>query len=672
MIKKRFFKGFITLISTLLVVLALVTFSVAGVTIIDSRGRQIIFDSPPQRVVSTSPAATEIICNLGVADALVGVNFHDSLPRQKNGKIIVGGFSHPNLEVIENLNPDLVFVSDYQAETIAALEKLRIKTVCLDANSYDQAMENIQLVADIFAIPEQGKKMIAEIQDRVDLIAEKVSRIDPLERKRVFRLMGRERVMTPTANSLLNHLVVLAGGIPMAPEGDGTVTDISLEQWQLFNPQVVFGCGGDREAAKNNFDMPGWKDVDAVKNNRILYFPCALTCRVASYTGYFVEWLAASIYNEEFFKSDNQVYPDAELTGEPVFINQSVVKESWRKTSRIADFKHKTLVVDFTAPQDVLSTLEGFKTGVTTVANHYLPPPSWSAPHGKDLESFTSRILKTLGRNPATSAMLMTGANMDNLTITDKEYKEMKATALVTAGATSNAQRASRSTGYFYEPGTINIILITNMELTPRAMARAIISITEGKSAAMADLDIRSSDDPLNLQATGTGTDNIIVVKGQGKPLDSVGGHTKMGELIAKAVYDGVKQAIFLQNGILASRDIFQRLDERNISLHTLAESSDCQWDKTQTSTMAAKLEALLLQPEYAGLVEQAFALCDARERGLLNNLSAFSFTVNAAAQTIAKKPVDQITAFESTSFLPDPLKMVFNALMSGILLGQN
>ncbi|MDY0221704.1 MAG: adenosylcobinamide amidohydrolase [Desulfobacterium sp.] len=361
---------------------------------------------------------------------------------------------------------------------------------------------------------------------------------------------------------------------------------------------------------------------------------------------------------------------DAELSSEPVTINQGVVKGSWRKTCRIGDFKHKTLVVDFTSPQDILSTLEGFKTGVTTVANHYLPPPSWNMSHDRDLGSFTSRILETVGRAPASSALLMTGADMDNLTITDKQYKGMRATALVTAGVSSNAQRASRSTGFFYEPGTINIILITNMELTPRAMARAVISITEGKSAALADLDIRSSDDPLNLQATGTGTDNIIVVKGQGRPLDSVGGHTKMGELMAKAVYDGVKQAIFLQNGILPGRNIFQRLDERNISIHALAQSSDCQWDKTQTSKIAAKLEVLLLQPEYAGLVEQAFALCDARERGLLNDLSAFSATVNAAARKIAKRPVERITAFKATSFLPEPLEMVFNALMSGIFLG--
>jgi len=91
--------------------------------------------------------------------------------------------------------------------------------------------------------------------------------------------------------------------------------------------------------------------------------------------------------------------------------------------------------------------------------------------------------------------------------------------ALVTAGVKSNAVRMSADEGRFYEPGTINIILLPNMKLTLRAMARAIISATEAKTAALMDLDIRSSYSSSMHRATGTGTDNIIVVEGKGRIL---------------------------------------------------------------------------------------------------------------------------------------------------------
>jgi len=59
----------------------------------------------------------------------------------------------------------------------------------------------------------------------------------------------------------------------------------------------------------------------------------------------------------------------------------------------------------------------------------------------------------------------------------------MEILALVTAGVKSNAVRMSKDTGRYYEPGTINIILLPNMKLTSRAMTRAIISATEAKTA---------------------------------------------------------------------------------------------------------------------------------------------------------------------------------------------
>ncbi|MFK5952322.1 MAG: helical backbone metal receptor [Desulfobacterium sp.] len=664
MMKKKFSMA---ALKAMAMILIMVTGATADVDITDTRGRQIHFDAPPVRAVSIVPSTTEVICNLGAADALAGVTYHSALPRQKNDKPIVGGFSSPDIEKIKALHPDVVFVSSFQQKTIDKLETLGIKTVCLDITSYDQGMKNIEILADIFNKAHQGKEILSAIEGDLAVIAAKLDKLKGKERKRVFRLMGRDTVMTPTADAFLNQLVIRAGGIPMAPAGDGMVTEVSLEQWQQFNPQLIYGCGDDKKAAEKYFDQDGWKDVDAVKNHNILYFPCELTCRVSSYTGYFVQWLAASIYNEEFSQPDNQVFPDEILKTEPIPIPLDLVKESQRVTSRLADFKQKTLVIDFKTPQAVLSTLEGFKTGITTVANHYLPPPAWNMAHTTDMDKVTARILTTVKRDPSTSALLMTGANMDHLTVTEKKYKEMRVTAVITAGVSSNAQRASRSTGFYYDPGTINIIIMTNRKLSPRAMTRAIICVTEGKSAAMADLDIRSTDDPLHLQATGTGTDNIIVVQGDGAPIKGAGGHTKLGELIAKAVYDGVKQAVFLQNGIAAHRNVFQRLEERHISLHTLARSSDCQCSETKDSTMASELERLLLMPEYAGVVEQAFALCDAMERGQVGDISAFSSLVLGLARDIAQAPIDVLTDFSSTRFLPKPLELTFNALMTGV-----
>ena len=242
----------------------------------------------------------------------------------------------------------------------------------------------------------------------------------------------------------------------------------------------------------------------------------------------------------------------------------------------------------------------------------------------------------------------------------------MKVYALVTAGVKSNAVRMSADEGRFYEPGTINIILLSNMKLTPRAMTRAIISATEAKTAALQDLDIRSSYTPLIHQATGTGTDNIIVVSGKGIRIDNAGGHTKMGELIAKAVYGAVQEAVYRQNGIIAGRNIFQRLRDRKISLSGLISMDGCESDIGKYDPVKA-LEEILLQPRYAGFIESSFAISDDYERGLIHDLSFFRLRCKDIAGEIAGEKIENMTDFITDKDMPQALRMALNSILNGL-----
>ncbi|TFG44832.1 MAG: cobalamin biosynthesis protein CbiZ, partial [Dehalococcoidia bacterium] len=91
--------------------------------------------------------------------------------------------------------------------------------------------------------------------------------------------------------------------------------------------------------------------------------------------------------------------------------------------------------------------------------------------------------------------------------------------------------------------GTINIIVLTSAKLGQAALASAFITITEAKTAALQDLDVRSSYNP-QWQATGTSTYQISVISGDGDECYHVSGQVKLGELIARAVTRGVTEAI--------------------------------------------------------------------------------------------------------------------------------
>ena len=336
--------------------------------------------------------------------------------------------------------------------------------------------------------------------------------------------------------------------------------------------------------------------------------------------------------------------------------------------STIFDVRHKTLLINFDRPLSAMSTLEGPRQNLTTIGNHYSPPQFWAVGHHMGLEAIREHILNVLNLSADRASLLITGADMDNLAVKKAAFQDMTVYALVTGGVKSNAVRMGRDEGLYYELGTINVIIMANVKLTPRAMTRAIISATEAKSAAMQDLDVRSSQNSLNWQATGTGTDNIIVVQGTGPEVDNAGGHSKLGELIARAVYDGVLEAVYRQNGLFAQRNIFQRLQERGLDLHGLLSESHCPCQGT-LSQQVGDLQNLLLEPRYAGFLEASMALSDAWQRGLISDLDFYKDQSRHLAEEIAGCKIEDWTGLASSwPEMPPALALALESLMNGLI----
>ena len=77
-------------------------------TVTDDYGRTVVIPAHPQRVVSLSPAVTEIIYALGADSLLVGRTDFCEYPAEALQIPTVGGISNLNIEKILSLNPDLV------------------------------------------------------------------------------------------------------------------------------------------------------------------------------------------------------------------------------------------------------------------------------------------------------------------------------------------------------------------------------------------------------------------------------------------------------------------------------------------------------------------------------------------------------------------------------------
>jgi iron complex transport system ATP-binding protein len=148
----------------------------------------------------------------------------------------------------------------------------------------------------------------------------------------------------------------------------------------------------------------------------------------------------------------------------------------------------------------------------------------------------------------------MTAVSLDRLMVCREQEEDLWVEGFFTVGVT-NAVRAGEPIGLAERrcvpqgAGTINIILITNASLTVSAMITAVQVATESKTAALLEAGVPSWTGRPG--ATGTGTDAVVVVGGDGPFMRYSGTHTMIGALIGRLVGRAVAKAVGNPAGLL-------------------------------------------------------------------------------------------------------------------------
>jgi adenosylcobinamide hydrolase len=225
-----------------------------------------------------------------------------------------------------------------------------------------------------------------------------------------------------------------------------------------------------------------------------------------------------------------------------------------RPTSLVTTFtvRHETLMIDLGKQRTILSSAPrgGGLVRARYILNHQVPtdlvqPVTIPRPTSKrvwgDPSRYLGRLATDLGMGSQCVA-LMTAVSLKDLVILREESADIWVEGFFTVGV-SNAVRAGEPNGAAERDaecsslGTINIVLITNARLAIPAMVGAVQVATESKTATLLAESVPGYG---GQSATGTGTDAIVIVNGEGPAHRYSGTHTKMGELIGRVVARGV------------------------------------------------------------------------------------------------------------------------------------
>ncbi len=210
------------------------------------------------RVVSLSPAMTEIIYALDAEASLVGVTTLCDYPPQARNKPKVGDFSNPSLERIMGLHPTLVIVHLPEQRRIQdRLERFDVDIFASETRTLADMYAEIRKLGMLLNRSQQAESLVHAMQ--ADL-----QPISPALKKRVYIELSPRPLITVGAGSFLNELIELAGGQNIFSDLDKDYPIVQQEEVIRRNPEIILVLHPVAVGSRT-----GWENVDALKYDRV-------------------------------------------------------------------------------------------------------------------------------------------------------------------------------------------------------------------------------------------------------------------------------------------------------------------------------------------------------------------------------------------------------------------
>jgi iron complex transport system substrate-binding protein len=273
-------------------------------TVTDDEGTEVTIEALPERIVSLTPATTEIVLTMGSEGTLVGGTDSDDYPPEAvDLPDVVQGITVLTEQIID-LEPDLVLAGGNGFTPPAEIQRLRdlgIPVVVVYAATVDDVLADFTLVGEAIGSDDAAADMVEATTTR---ITDVTSAVEGLDQPRTFYEIGYgPEIYGPAPNSFIEDMVTLAGGDPIVTD-DPAVFSIPLEQLVDQDPQVIvlgdaaYGTCPDSVATR-----PGWDAITAVAEGNLPPVNDLIVTRPGPRIGEGLAELASAIHPEAEIES---------------------------------------------------------------------------------------------------------------------------------------------------------------------------------------------------------------------------------------------------------------------------------------------------------------------------------------------------------------------------------
>jgi iron complex transport system substrate-binding protein len=232
------------------------------------------FTSPvatvPQRIVSLSPSATEMLFAIGAGDQVVAVddqsNYPANAPRTK-----LSGYQ-PNAEAIAGYDPDLVVASGDPGGLVGGLGKLNVDVLLQEApKNLEGAYAEIVELGHVTGHDKEAAAVVASMRAK---IAKLVSQASPGAGLEVYHELGPD-YYSAKSDTFIGSIYEELGAQNIADGAGKKAPDypqLSAEYIVKSDPDLI--VLSDTKCCAQTLEKvaqrPGWKKIDAVDDGDVV------------------------------------------------------------------------------------------------------------------------------------------------------------------------------------------------------------------------------------------------------------------------------------------------------------------------------------------------------------------------------------------------------------------
>lgn len=266
-------------------------------SITDSNGGTVTFDKAPERIVAFDSAAVEVLFTIGEGRRVVGTHAFVSYPPETKDIPKVGDAFNINFEKVVELKPDLIYV--FNNRFVPDLKKLGLKVLYIDSLNQDlpDITRHIRLWGEITGSTTAAEEVAARFESRISSIKSKLA--SATGGPRVYQ--HEMDFWTPGGDTLNGRIFTMLKAQNIAQDISGWA-QISSEVIVSKDPEVIITT---EQSLKEITDNPAFKNVSAVKNNRVYAVDPDLLSVAGPRVADSVETIARLLYPDLFKTSFN-------------------------------------------------------------------------------------------------------------------------------------------------------------------------------------------------------------------------------------------------------------------------------------------------------------------------------------------------------------------------------